>query len=69
MQTLLQSIDIRYQIFIFHIFYFKNFVDYVVKVLRSVCADCSAILIPESDIKEQSLGNHLNYFVSFNSTN
>jgi DNA-directed RNA polymerase II subunit RPB1 len=30
-------------------------VDYVVKVLRSVCPDCSALLIPPSEIKEQTL--------------
>lgn len=29
--------------------------DFTIKVLRSVCADCSAILIPEEDIKEKSL--------------
>jgi len=35
--------------------FIPNMLDHVIKVLRSVCPDCSSVLIPESNIKERSL--------------
>lgn len=35
--------------------FIPNMLDHVIKVLRSVCPDCSALLIPEQDIREKSL--------------
>ncbi len=42
--------------------------DFTVKVLRSVCPDCSALLISAQDIKEKSLGKSsffVNTFLTF----